>query len=408
MRVPRATARRKNRQMSISSARPWALVAAASLTLAAIPDASAQGTTKAAPIATSLTPQRAPVAVASPCTADDKVAVESITATPSSTPGSHPLAGTKVTFTVRVKNVCSGYVVAVPWNVTRTQILGPPIPPLTHVILSGTIDRLAAGASVDVTGDWIAAVGANQNIGAHVDPNHTLESAAASANNTKYITGYAVDDVAVAPNWAVWATAAKEAAKQGTNKWLGEIQVRGAVNGPVMTFDRGTTLRAVNRPYFVDQVMVASGAPPLVVGAFHDATIEAWGSWIAGYQGPQNPIAFPTFAAFPGNAAPPTPAASPSLSLKLGSSNNDGSMSSGTVAAFIKARLGSMTSQPGADAAINDFASSFNSRFTAWKGTATLTSLIGSGPVPMFAPPAVPAGPVKGGVVIGTIGGPSF
>ena len=49
-------------------------------------------------------------------------------------------------------------------------------------------------------------------------------------------------------------------------------------------------------------------------------------------------------------------------------------------------------------------ANAFNTTFTQWKGTTMINNVIGTGPVPTFAPPYVPGGPVMGGVGTGPPG----
>ncbi len=348
------------------------------------------------------------VVVESRCTADDKIAVDAFTLTPPSMPGSHPLSGRTVSIVVTVKNVCNGPVAGIPWRVTSTRVTVPAqYPAITQTVASGTVETLPAGASVNVTAEWRAQVG-TRNFAAQVDYNHTMEAPAASANNVKYVAGYVVDQGPVGTNWPAWVAGAKESARQGADKWLGEMEVRGQINGPSMTFERGTTLRNANRPYFVKQPMEDAGAPPEVIGAFWDATVEAWTSWTKGYQGPPIPTAFPSFAAFPGPEAPPTPATPPSLLLKMGSSTKDASMSPESVGASIKAaiaRVGTVPLTGRGDAAIDDFASWFNGRFVAWKAAAKLTGLVGSGPTSGFAPPVVTIAAVKNGTVKGSLSG---
>jgi len=50
-------------------------------------------------------------------------------------------------------------------------------------------------------------------------------------------------------------------------------------------------------------------------------------------------------------------------------------------------------------------ADAFEKSYNVWKGTTMVTNILGTGPVPTFAPPYVPVGPVVGGVGTMTPGG---
>jgi hypothetical protein len=63
------------------------------------------------------------------------------------------------------------------------------------------------------------------------------------------------------------------------------------------------------------------------------------------------------------------------------------------------------------DLAIRNLANWVEGSFTEWKSLATLVGLMGRGPVPMFAPPYVPVGPVVSGDNLSTgsvFAGPRF
>jgi len=119
--------------------------------------------------------------------------------------------------------------------------------------------------------------------------------------------------------------------------------------------------------------------------------------------------AFPTLVSAVGPVAPPVLMSPPSVSLSTGSSAADGRLAAGSLAADIRGRVpAAAASLPGVDAAVDDFASRVAARFTAWRATAAASNLIGSGPVPTFAPPNVPVGQVVGGAVTGNVAGPAF
>src|SRR5262249_925154 len=49
--------------------------------------------------------------------------------------------------------------------------------------------------------------------------------------------------------------------------------------------------------------------------------------------------------------------------------------------------------------ALNDFAAWFSVNFNLWKGSTIILLVLGSGPIPTFAPAYVPVGPVVGGSI---------
>jgi hypothetical protein len=336
------------------------------------------------------------------CTAEDKVQVDRFWLQPGSDADGRPPAGRVVTVLALVRNTCNVALGGIPWRVTRTVPFPGDVPAFTETILSGTLENVAAGATVGVQGTWTAQ-GGSQNFTFDADPDGTLHETL-RLNNRASVADYVVT---VIPNWASWGPAAKIAAQKGVSRWLGDVEVRGDVTGPVLTFAKGTTLRPKGRPFDV-QPLMAAGAPAEVAVAFATTAAEAWAAWNAGYQGPMNLAAFPTFALVPMADAPPTLATPPSVVLSAGSSGNDAAMSAANVGRLLRAKLGPAMSQPGADAAVTDFATWWSTQFTAWKGNATLANLMGSGHVPSFAPPAVPVGPVQHGTVTGKLVGGSF
>jgi hypothetical protein len=50
-------------------------------------------------------------------------------------------------------------------------------------------------------------------------------------------------------------------------------------------------------------------------------------------------------------------------------------------------------------------ADAFEKSYNLWKASTMVTNVLGTGPVPTFAPPYVPVGPVVGGVGTMTPGG---
>lgn len=110
---------------------------------------------------------------------------------------------------------------------------------------------------------------------------------------------------------------------------------------------------------------------------------------------------YPAFAAFPGPVAPPTPnVPTPVVALTqtptLVSTN------------VMKPQMVGMLADPMAPFHAELFESicdAFEKCHTTWTTTTMVTNVLGTGPIPTFAPPYVPVGPVVGGVGTMTPGG---
>ena len=126
----------------------------------------------------------------------------------------------------------------------------------------------------------------------------------------------------------------------------------------------------------------------------------AWLQYTATIKIPGLPF-YPAFAAFPGPVAPPMPNVPvPVIALTQ------------VTAAVGKAALkGQMIGQHGDPQAMyhkeifDAVATAFEQCFTIWQASTMVTNVLGTGPIPTFAPPYVPVGPVVGGVGTMTPGG---
>lgn len=67
----------------------------------------------------------------------------------------------------------------------------------------------------------------------------------------------------------------------------------------------------------------------------------------------------------------------------------------------IDSKVGRAKEWPGGSAAVESFAAWFSAAFSLWLTTAMVVNITGMGPVPSFAPPTVPVGPVAGGTASG-------
>jgi hypothetical protein len=67
----------------------------------------------------------------------------------------------------------------------------------------------------------------------------------------------------------------------------------------------------------------------------------------------------------------------------------------------VRSRIGAAANTQETKTAINGFATDIGGRFTLCMGSCQLMNGMGSGPVPSFAPPLIPVGPVVSGSCTG-------
>lgn len=108
---------------------------------------------------------------------------------------------------------------------------------------------------------------------------------------------------------------------------------------------------------------------------------------------------YPPFAMFPGAQAPPMPNV-PTPLISCVSSGSTKIMLSSNISASIKSHLPASLKTPQNIALIDALAIRLAVKFSIWLVKQQVMNVLGYGPVPTFAPPAVPAGPVVGGKVI--------
>jgi hypothetical protein len=127
---------------------------------------------------------------------------------------------------------------------------------------------------------------------------------------------------------------------------------------------------------------------------------NAWTAWQTGYTGQ---LTFPpTFATCPSPVHPPTPNI-PKPIKSTGSSPGEAMLQPGTLAQAMAAIL----ADPSAlhhKALFDSIATAFKKHFDQWVSQTMVKSVLGTGPVPTFAPPIAPMGPVAAGVANGIPG----
>ena len=189
----------------------------------------------------------------------------------------------------------------------------------------------------------------------------------------------------------------------------------GAIHGAVDQWRQMATIAGVMIVGPVATVGMVVGPPltPLIMAqgpkgtpqelkyttAIANALGTAWLPWQSSIKVPGLPW-YPAFAAFPGPVAPPMPNIPVPLIALV---SVDASLSPGALSGLMTANLGDPTALHAKDL-FDAVSKAFHTVFTMFKAMTMVTNVLGTGPIPTFAPPFVPVGPVMGGVGTGPPG----
>jgi hypothetical protein len=203
-----------------------------------------------------------------------------------------------------------------------------------------------------------------------------------------------------AGSWDAYVASARDALSKGIDQWAATAGVGSAeVNGGAVFIAPGT----LNSEYFflpaVQDALFQAGAPEDVSAAFAGVAWEGWRGWVNGYNLSLH-NALSSFAAVPAPEAPPTPLEP--VRLKEGNSLGSIGMSAEAQREALLELLKPRLKEPGAVSAITHYATWYEKSFADWFQHTTVQNLVARGPVPSFAPPYVPVGPVVGGEIFGS------
>jgi hypothetical protein len=138
------------------------------------------------------------------------------------------------------------------------------------------------------------------------------------------------------------------------------------------------------------------GVPVELASAVTGALWDVYRAWTGSYVA-TIPFAYPAFAVVAAPTVPPTPNTPFSLGAFGG---NPAAFSASDIESSIRGRLGARANEIGAAAACRAIASALTNQLYTWAATQQVVNVWGKGPVPSFAPPYVPVGPVVGGDVL--------
>ena len=172
------------------------------------------------------------------------------------------------------------------------------------------------------------------------------------------------------------------------------------VNGPTAIGPPGCLAGPALAPMIrsAPEVVAATGLEEEIVDAVADGVSAAFAAWQSGVTVPGLPW-YPAFAAWPGPMAPPTPNVPQPLIVCVSG------MSSRLVSPLdlrreLKDALPAAARVPATEALMDNLASCLSLGFSAWLPGQSVSMVMGYGPVPSFAPPMSPLGPVVGGTNI--------
>lgn len=217
-------------------------------------------------------------------------------------------------------------------------------------------------------------------------------------------------------DWGAISKATRAAFAKAIDDWIVASRVQGgSVQGPNAELTPGSLGSAVDLERRMLQVLQGERVPAAVARALAQELGGAWRAWADGFR-LSLPGAYPRLGAVPGPAAAPTPSARSAYPIARGTSTGEHRLKAATLSRRLHSalRLHGGRDAAGRERAIQELASWVEASFREWKRTAQVVGLMGRGPVPSYAPPYVPVGPVVMGDNVGTpghtaaIAGPRF
>jgi hypothetical protein len=214
-------------------------------------------------------------------------------------------------------------------------------------------------------------------------------------------------------DWVAITKAAREVFARSVNDWIVGARIRGGlVQGPNAELTPGSLGSTTSLELLLSQRLQGAKVPSAVAELLAKELGGAWNAWAAGFS-MSLPGAYPTLAAVPGPMAPPTPAGR-SFPMTLSRSAGEHRLLAATLAPRLQPAVQRLAGRDSAQAqkAMLELAKWVETSFREWKVTAQIAGVMGKGPIPTYAPPYVPVGPVVMGDNISapghTIAGPRF
>lgn len=180
---------------------------------------------------------------------------------------------------------------------------------------------------------------------------------------------------------------------QAITNWMSGCSVTGVmINGPVGILPPGGVIGLPLNSLILASAPMGTAQEMRYSTAIANALGAAWLSWSGGLTGQ---LTYPAFAAVPAPVAPPAP--NVPLPLAALSSAGETQLSASALKSMMEVNLGDPQALHAA-ALFDALSQAFAQVFVQYKSSTMVQNIIGTGPVPSFAPPVAPVGPVVGGV----------
>lgn len=183
----------------------------------------------------------------------------------------------------------------------------------------------------------------------------------------------------------------------GIDNWLKMASFAGVIiNGPVGIVKPGTVQGPPLGPLILKKAPMDTDQEKKYSNAIANALSTLWQPWHMAISGV---LAYPAFAAFPGPVAPPMP--NIPLPLIALPSAAEAGLSPKSLQGLMMTNLADPEALH-APELFDAISTAFSTVFQIFKASTMVMNVMGTGPVPTFAPPFVPVGPV----VMGSGNGP--
>jgi len=179
----------------------------------------------------------------------------------------------------------------------------------------------------------------------------------------------------------------------GIGNWMSSCAVAGVIiNGPVGVMVPGNLTGPPLAGFILPSAPMATAQEIAYSNAIANAFGTAWLSWSSLLMGQ---LPYPAFAAVPSPVAPPAP--NVPMPLIAFSSGGEVQLSASMLKMAMDANFGDPTALHASNL-FDALSKAFAQVFITFKSSTMIQNVMGTGPVPVFAPPFVPVGPVVGGV----------
>ena len=200
-------------------------------------------------------------------------------------------------------------------------------------------------------------------------------------------------------DYEAYIDAISDAICSGIDQWMKTAMITGVmINGPVGILAPGNVMGLPLTPLILAKAPKDSTQDLKYSTAIAAAVGTAWQTWQTGLSGM---LSYPAFAVFPGPMAPPTPGIP--MPLVAFASGGEAMLAAAPLAGQMTANLADPAA-PHATELFDALANAFATVFQMFKLSTLVQNVLGTGPIPTFAPPIIPMGPVVGGVGMGAPG----